>query len=95
MTTAAIEALEPRPGAEAIDRIARRWLRAYVAAPMPARAVYLAGERAGLTAEAIRSGMKRSGLRWVQIDNRWHIRKATPEELDAARRAAVTRGWRR
>jgi hypothetical protein len=88
-------ALEPSTGTDTPDRLARRWLKAFVTAPTPARAVYAAGEHVGLLADDIKAGIRGTGLTYVRIDDTWWIRPKTTAERDAAKRAALARHWRR
>lgn len=98
MTTnpAVLAALEPSgSGRDTIEQIARRFLRARITEPVPARRVYLEAERHGLTAADIKAGLRRSGLRFEQIAGAWWIRPATAREKDDAKRAALARyGYR-
>jgi hypothetical protein len=91
-----LRALEPRKG-DTVERIARRWLRAYIAEhdATPAHRVYVAAERLGLTVVDIKSAMKRSGLRYAHVNGTWIVRPATAAERDEARRVAIARHWHR
>jgi hypothetical protein len=91
---AVLAALEPR-STDTVERIARRWLRASVTTPTPARRVYFDAERVGLTVADVKAGLRRSGLRFEQVAGCWFIRPATTAERDEASRVAIARHWNR